>query len=101
MSYYSFIKHGLLLVFTVDVLISASQSGATKQQLTRIALPEFITKKTGVRWEDITVNGITASDLNAESFKIFRREALRSKRMTEWELGHRNAPLKGSGRAQR
>lgn len=69
------------------------RSGATKQQLTGIALTEFITKKTGVRWEDVTVDGITADDLDSESFKIFRREALRSKRMTEAELNISNEEL--------
>ena len=69
------------------------RSGATKQQLTGIALTEFITKKTGVRWEDVTVDGITVDDLDAESFKIFRREALRSKRMTEAELSISNEEL--------
>lgn len=69
------------------------RSGATRQQLTGIALTEFITKKTGVRWEDVTVDGITIDDLDAESFKIFRREALRSKRMTEAELNISNEEL--------
>lgn len=69
------------------------RSGATKQQLTGIALTEFITKKIGVRWEDVTVDGITVDDLDAESFKIFRREALRSKRMTEAELNISNEEL--------
>ena len=69
------------------------RSGATKQQLTGIALTEFITKKTGVRWEDVTVDGITVDDLDAESFKIFRREAFRSKRMTEAELNISNEEL--------
>ena len=69
------------------------RSGATRQQLTEIALTEFITKKTGVRWEDVTVDGITIDDLDAESFKIFRREALRSKRMTEAELNISNEEL--------
>ena len=69
------------------------RSGATNQQLTGIALTEFITKKTGVRWEDVTVDGITVDDLDAESFKIFRREALRSKRMTEAELNISNEEL--------
>ena len=69
------------------------RSGATKQQLTGIALTEFITKKTGVRWEDVTVDGITVDDLDAESFKIFRREALRSNRMTEAELNISNEEL--------
>ena len=69
------------------------RSGATKQQLTGIALTEFITKKAGIRWEDVTVDGITVEDLDAESFKIFRREALRSKRMTEAELNISNEEL--------
>ena len=69
------------------------RSGATKQQLTGIALTEFITKKTGVRWEDVTIDGITVDDLDADSFKIFRREALRSKRMTEAELNISNEEL--------
>ena len=56
-------------------------------------MTEFITKKTGVRWEDVTVDGITVEDLDAESFKIFRREALRSKRMTEAELNISNEEL--------
>lgn len=39
------------------------RSGATKQQLTGIALSEFIMQKTGVRWEDVTVDNITVDDL--------------------------------------
>ena len=66
------------------------RSGATKQQLTGIALSEFIMQKTGFRWEDVTVDNITVEDLDDESFKIFRREALRSKRMTEAELNISN-----------
>ncbi|MBQ4514577.1 MAG: putative DNA binding domain-containing protein [Anaerolineaceae bacterium] len=62
------------------------RSGSTKQQLTGIALSEFIMRKTGFRWEDVTVDDITVDDLDEESFKIFRREALRSKRMTAEEL---------------
>lgn len=69
------------------------RSGATKQQLTGIALSEFIMQKTGFRWEDVTVDNITVDDLDDESFKIFRREALRKKRMTEAELNVSNAEL--------
>lgn len=58
------------------------RSGSTKQQLNGIALSEFIMRKTGVRWEDVTVDDISVDDLDDESFKIFRREALRSRRMT-------------------
>ena len=69
------------------------RSGATKQQLTGIALSEFIMQKTGVRWEDVTVDNITVDDLDDESFKIFRREALSKKRMTETELNISNEEL--------
>lgn len=69
------------------------RSGATKQQLTGIALSEFIMQKTGFRWEDVTVDNITVDDLDNESFKIFRREALRKKRMTEAELNVSNEEL--------
>lgn len=51
------------------------RSGSTKQQLTGIALSEFIMRKTGFRWEDVTVDDISVEDLDDESFKIFRREA--------------------------
>lgn len=69
------------------------RSGATKQQLTGIALSEFIMQKTGFRWEDVTVDNITVDELDDESFKIFRREALSKKRMTETELNVPNVEL--------
>lgn len=69
------------------------RSGSTKQQLTGMALSEFIMRKTGFRWEDVTVDNISVDDLDDESFKIFRREALRSKRMTQAELDIPNAEL--------
>ena len=69
------------------------RSGATKQQLTGIALSEFITRKTGIHWEDAIVDDITVEDLDDESFKIFRREALRKNRMTEAELNVSNEEL--------
>ena len=69
------------------------RSGATKQQLTGTALSEFITRKMGIHWEDATVDDITVDDLDDESFRIFRREALRRKRMTEEELDISNEEL--------
>lgn len=50
-------------------------------------------RKTGIRWEDVTVDNISVDDLDDESFKIFRREALRSKRMTKDELNIPNEEL--------
>jgi len=69
------------------------RSGSIKQQLTGIALSEFIMRKTGVRWEDVTVDNLTVADLDDESFKIFRREALRRKRMTSEEVNIPNEEL--------
>lgn len=69
------------------------RSGSTKQQLTGIALTQFIMKKTGLRWEDATVDDVRVEDLDDESFKIFRREALRRGRMTEEELNVPNEEL--------
>ncbi len=69
------------------------RSGSTKQKLTGIALSEFIMRKTGVRWEDATVDNIAVDDLDEESFKIFRREALRMRRMTEKDLNISNREL--------
>ena len=50
-------------------------------------------KKTGFRWEDVTIENLTVEELDDESFKIFRREAARSNRMTESELNVSNAEL--------
>ena len=50
-------------------------------------------QKTGFRWEDAIVDNITVDDLDAESFKIFHREALSKKRMTETELNVSNEEL--------
>ncbi len=40
------------------------RSGSTKQQLTGMALSEFIMRKTGFRWEDVTVDDISVDDLD-------------------------------------
>ena len=69
------------------------RSGSTKQKLTGIALSEFIMHKTGSHWEDVTVDNISVEDLDDESFKIFRREALKKKRMTDVELNVSNEEL--------
>lgn len=69
------------------------RSGSTKQILRGAALTEFISSKTGIRWEDSVIEGVTAEDLDKESFDIFRREAIRSKRMTKDDLNMSNAEL--------
>lgn len=72
------------------------RSGSTKQQLRGIALTDFLTSKTGIRWEDVSIAGVTIDDLDKDSFDIFRREALRSKRMTKADLKMSNEELMDS-----
>ena len=69
------------------------RSGSTKQILRGVALTEFISSKTGIRWEDSVIEGVAVEDLDKESFDIFRREAIRSKRMTKDDLNMSNAEL--------
>lgn len=69
------------------------RSGSTKQQLRGIALTDFLTSKTGIRWEDVSIIGVTIDDLDKDSFDIFRREALRSKRMAKNDLKMSNEEL--------
>ena len=69
------------------------RSGSTKQLLTGAALTEFLLSKTGFKWDAVPIDGVVADDLDKESFDIFRREALRSRRMTEDDLNNTNAQL--------
>ena len=69
------------------------RSGSTKQQLRGSALTNFLMSKTGMKWDAAVVSNITVDDLDKESFDIFRREALRSGRMTKEDLDIPNAEL--------
>ena len=69
------------------------RSGSTKQQLRGNALTNFLISKTGMKWDAATVSNITVDDLDKESFDIFRREALRSGRMTKEDLEISNDEL--------
>lgn len=69
------------------------RSGSTKQLLRGAALTEFLLSKTGYKWDAVPVDGVTVVDLDKESFDIFRREALRSGRMSEEDLRMSNEQL--------
>ena len=58
------------------------RSGSTCQLLTGNALNSFLTRKTGFRWEDITLDRVDQADLDEESFRSFRTLALRNRRIT-------------------
>ena len=69
------------------------RSGSTKQQLRGNALTNFLMAKTGMKWDAATVSNVSVSDLDKESFDIFKREALRSGRMTKEDLDISNEEL--------
>ena len=69
------------------------RSGSTKQLLRGNALTSFLMEKTGLKWDAATITNVDAEDLDKESFDIFRREALRSGRMTKEDLDISNAEL--------
>lgn len=69
------------------------RSGSTKQLLQGIALTEFLMKKTGHKWDAVPIENVSVDDLDKESFDIFRKEALRTKRMTKEDLDMSNAEL--------
>jgi len=62
------------------------RSGATNLELTYGMLHTFLLGKNGMNWDDVPVPNVTIDDLDRDSFKIFRREALRKKRMLREEL---------------
>lgn len=69
------------------------RSGATKQQFQGAALTEFIREKTGFLWDAVPVDNIDVEDLDRESIEVFKREAVRKKRMTKEDLDIPNAEL--------
>ena len=62
------------------------RSGSTKQLLQGTALTRFLLKKTGKTWDSVPIENVTEEDLDKESFDIFKREAIRSGRMSEDDL---------------
>ena len=69
------------------------RSGSTKQQLKGTALTEFLVKKTGYRWDSVPVDNVTVEELDTESFEIFRKESVRTQRMTQKDIECSNEEL--------
>lgn len=57
------------------------------------ALTEFIREKTGFLWDAVPVDNIGVDDLDRESIDIFKREAVRKKRMAKDDLDMTNEEL--------
>ncbi len=60
--------------------------GSTRQQLKGSALNDFLTRKTGVRWDAAVVPNLSVDDLDRASFNIFQRAARSSGRLSESDL---------------
>ncbi len=69
------------------------RSGSTKQLLRGNSLTNFLMAKTGIKWDAAPISNISIEDLDKESFDIFKREALRSGRMTKEDLDISNTEL--------
>lgn len=69
------------------------RSGSTKQQLKGSALTEFLVSKTNFKWDAVPVDNINFNELDNESFAIFRREVLRSGRMSKSDINMSNKEL--------
>ena len=69
------------------------RSGATRRQLTGMALADFVMRRTGTHWDEALVENASLDDIDEESIKIFKREALRHRRMTAEELDVSNEEL--------
>ena len=69
------------------------RSGATKQVLTGPALTQFILEKTGTKWDGLPVDNVTVEELDYESFDIFKRNAVSSRRMSNTDVNVSNKEL--------
>ena len=69
------------------------RSGSTKQLLKGTALTQFLFEKTGITWDSIPLDNLSANDFWRDSFDIFRKQAILSKRMDEKDLNMTNEQL--------
>ena len=58
------------------------RSGSTKQELKGAALDRFLLRKQGLHWDGVPLPHIAVGDLDADAFAYFRKQALKSQRLT-------------------
>ena len=64
------------------------RSGSTKQELTGIALEEFLLRKMGRQWDDMEHPTATIDCIDPEAIQYFIRKGTSAKRITEDALGN-------------
>ena len=57
------------------------RTGSTKQQLKGVALSDFLMRKYGKHWDAVLVDDVSVEELDADSFRIFKRDAVNCGRM--------------------
>jgi len=62
------------------------RSGSTTQELTGSALDEFILGRQGKTWDGVPTPYVTIDDFESDAFKVFRRKAIDSTRLTTRDL---------------
>ncbi len=62
------------------------RSGSTTQELSGVALDQFMLRKQGKTWDDVPVPYVKFEDFESDAFKIFRKKAIASGRMTAKDL---------------
>ena len=69
------------------------RSGSTTQELTGSALDEFILRKQGKTWDGVPVPHVKIDDFESDAFKVFRRKAIESTRLSKRDLDITDAKL--------
>ena len=62
------------------------RSGSTKQQLRGVALQQFILKKLGLSWDNITLEKATIDEIDRKAIDYFLRNAIEANRMPKESL---------------
>ena len=73
-------------IYTVPVSLRGRyyyRTGSTKIELTGNALNEFLLKKSGKTWDNVTEPAVTFEDIDSESVKAFIKDAQKSGRMPD------------------
>jgi len=60
--------------------------GSTTQEVTGVALNEFLLRKQGKKWDSIPVPNISLKDFESNAFKVFRKKAIESTRLSKQDL---------------
>ena len=62
------------------------RSGSTTQELTGAALDEFLMRKQGKTWDGVPVPYVRFEDFESDAFKVFRKKAIDSTRLSKQDL---------------